>query len=188
MLIAQASPAATKVREAQPRAASTEAVDVKLQDLELVDQDGNRVNFKTDVIGDRVAVIIPFYTTCTTAFPILIFMFTRLQDMLGERLNNKVVLVSVTVDLRTDIPVRLKAFARRQKARPGWVFLTGERNNLGQVLVDVGVLHSPNIDEHNHIPNTLVGSAGSEWRRFYGFSSPDQILAEINKSLTAGDQ
>jgi cytochrome oxidase Cu insertion factor (SCO1/SenC/PrrC family) len=165
------------------QAPSKESVNVKLVDLELVDQDGSKVKFKTDVIGDKVAVIIPFYTTCTTAFPILIFMFTRLQEALGDRLGKEVVLVSVSVDPRTDIPVRLKAYARRQKAKPGWVFLSGDRNNLGQVLLGVGVLFSPNLEDHNHIPITLVGSAHSEWRRFHGFPSPEQILGEINKSF-----
>jgi protein SCO1 len=160
-----------------------ESVNVKLLDLELVNQDGNKVKFGSDVVGDKVAVIIPFYTTCTTAFPILIFMFTRLQEALGERLGKDVVLVSVSVDPRTDIPLRLKAYARRQKAKPGWVFLSGDRNNLGQVLLGVGVLFSPNLEDHNHIPITLVGSARSDWRRFHGFPSPEQILAEIDKSM-----
>lgn len=160
-------------------------VGVTLHDLELIDQDGAQLRFRSDIIGDRVAVVIPFYTTCTTSYPILIFMFTRLQEMLGERLGKDVVLVSVSVDPKTDTPVRLKAFARRQKAKPGWLFLSGDRYNLGKVLLGVGVLYSPNIDDHNHIPITLVGRAESEWRRFHGFPTPEQIMAEINRSLSS---
>jgi protein SCO1/2 len=162
-----------------------EAINVKLHDLELIDQDGQRLKFRSDVIGDRVAVVIPFYTTCTTAYPILIFMFTRLQEMLGPRLGKEVVLVSISVDPRTDIPVRLKAFARRQKAMPGWVFLSGDRTNLGQVLWGVGVLFSSNLEEHDHIPITMVGSANGEWRRFHGFPSPEQVLAQVEEALAA---
>jgi protein SCO1/2 len=163
---------------------SGEAVQVALHDLELVDQDGKRVKFKSDVIGGRVAVIIPFYTACPTSYPILIFMFTRLQALLGDRLGKDVVLVSVSVDPSTDTPIRLKAYARRQKAKPGWVFLSGDGNNLGQVLWGAGLLHSSDIEEHNHIPVTLVGSAGSEWKRFHGFPSPEQVMAAVNRSLT----
>ena len=184
-LLAQSRTAARNAPGGKSEAPGKEAIPVKLLDLELVDQDGGKVKFKSDVIGDKVAVIIPFYTTCTTAFPILIFMFTRLQEALGDRLGKDVVLVSVSVDPRTDIPVRLKAYARRQKAKPGWVFLSGDRNNLGQVLLGVGVLFSPNLEDHNHIPITLVGSARSEWRRFHGFPSPEQILGEINRALPA---
>jgi protein SCO1/2 len=166
-------------------ASKDDHVKVELQDIELVDQDGGRVKFKSDVIGDRAAVVIPFYTTCTTAFPILIFIFTRLQDMLGERLGREVVLVSVTVDPRTDIPVRLKAFAKKQRARPGWVFLSGDRNSLGQVLWGVGVLFSSNLEEHNHIPITMVGSSWGEWRRFHGFPTPEQLMGQVEEALAA---
>ena len=158
---------------------------VRLIETDLIDQDGRKVKFKSEVIGDRIAAIVPFYTTCTTAYPILIFTFSRLQDLLGERLGKEVVLISISVDPKTDIPVRMKAFAGRQKARPGWIFLTGERNNLAQILQGIGVQYivGRSLDEHQHIPLTLVGNASGEWRRFHGYPSPEQVLAQINKSL-----
>ena len=163
------------------------SVPVKLHDLELVDQDGKKVKFKSDVLGDRVAAVVPFYTTCTTAYPILIFIFTRLQEVLGDRLGKETVLVSVSVDPRTDIPIRLKAFARRQKAKPGWVFLTGEMNALSTVLAGVGIQYivGQSLDEHQHIPLTLVGDVGGEWKRFYGYPPPEVLMGQINKSLAA---
>ena len=160
-----------------------QTIKVKLHDLDLIDQDGATAKFKSDIIGNRVAVIIPFYTTCTTAYPILVFIFTRLQVLLGDRLGKDVVLISLTVDPRTDIPIRLKAFARRQNALPGWVFLTGERNNLGKVLWGTGAILSANLEEHDHIPITMVGSAGGQWRRFHGFPTPEQLLDQVEKEL-----
>lgn len=170
---------------AQAAESKNERIPVKLQDLELVDQEGQRVRFGSDVIGDRVAVIVPFYTTCTTNYPILIFTFTKLQDMLAEKLGKEVVLISISVDPRTDIPIRLKAFARRHKAKAGWYFLTGDQKSLGSVLWGVGVLFSSNLEEHNHIPVTVVGSARGDWRRLHGFPSPEQVLNQINQVLAA---
>ena len=162
-------------------------VGVKLLDLELVDQDGKKVRFKSDVIGDRVAAIVPFYTTCTTAYPILIFIFTRLQEMLGDRLGKEVVLVSVSVDPKTDIPIRLKAFARRQKAKPEWLFLSGEMTTLSKVLAGIGIQYivGQSVDEHQHVPLTLVGDARGEWKRFYGYPPPEVLMGQIDKSLAA---
>lgn len=174
-----------RAAEAPSSGAGRESINVKLHDLELIDEEGRKVRFKTDVVGDRLAVIIPFYTTCTTNYPILIFTFTRLQEMLGEALGNDVVLVSVSVDPRTDIPIRLKAFSRRNKAKPGWTFLSGERTNLGQVLWGVGVLFSTNLEEHNHIPVTIVGSADGDWRRLHGFPSPEQIMTLVRELQAA---
>lgn len=162
-------------------------VEIKLLDLELWNQDGQRVKFKSDVVNDKVVAIIPFYTTCTTAYPILVFIFTRLQDMLGDRLGRDVMLVSISVDPRTDISVRLNAFARRQKAKPGWVFLSGDLNNLAKVLTGIGVQYivGQSLDEHQHIPITLVGEPNGEWKRFYGYPSPEVLMAQINKVLAA---
>lgn len=162
-------------------------VEVELRDLELWDQDGATVRFKADVIGDRVAAIIPFYTNCTTAYPILIFVFTRLQEMLGQHLGRDVVLVSVSVDPRTDMPARLKAFAARQKARPGWVFVSGEINTLGKVLNGIGIhyLVGQSPDERSHIPLTFVGHPRGEWKRFYGYPAPEVLFEEIKRVLAA---
>jgi protein SCO1/2 len=160
-------------------------VEGRLADTPLLDQDGRKFLFKSDLIGDRIAVIIPFYTTCTTAYPILVYSFSRLQDLLGDRLGKKVVLVSVTVDPGTDIPIRLKAFAKRQKAKPGWVFLTGEGSDLASVLMGVGILSSPNLGSHDHTPFTVVGGAGREWKRYFGFPSPDFLLGQVNALLAS---
>ncbi len=158
---------------------------VKLHDLELWDQDGKKVKFKSDVIGDKVVAIVPFYTTCTTAYPILIFIFTRLQEMLGDRLGKEVHLISISVDPKTDIPIRLKAFAKRQKARPGWIFLSGELNHLATVLSGIGIQYivGQSLDEHQHIPLTLIGNVKGEWKQFHGYPPPEILLTQINKLL-----
>jgi protein SCO1/2 len=162
-------------------------VQVKLHDLELWDQDGAKVRFRSDLIGDRVAVIVPFYTRCTTAYPILIFTFSKLQERLGDRLGKDVVLVSISVDPKTDIPVRLKAFARKQKARPGWTFVSGTLDNLAKVVTGIGVQYivGQSLDEHNHIPLTLVGSADGEWKRLHGYPSPDMLKRQVEEALAA---
>jgi protein SCO1 len=158
-------------------------VRAQIYDVNLKDQDGNVLSFKNEIVGNRVAVIIPFYTTCTSAYPILVFVFSKLQNMLGERLNRDVVLISITVDPRTDIPIRMKAYSRQQKAKPGWVFLTGKREDLTKVLMGSKILLSEDLESHNHLPVTVVGREGGVWRRFYGFPTPDQLLREIETYL-----
>jgi cytochrome oxidase Cu insertion factor (SCO1/SenC/PrrC family) len=61
-----------------------EAVEVDLLDLELVDQDGRKVQFKSDVIGNRLVVINTFYTSCGLICSILTALFVNLQNKLGD--------------------------------------------------------------------------------------------------------
>jgi len=185
LVLAALAPTGARTAAGPGATGEVKTLDATVRDLELIDQDGRKVKFKTDVVSDRVVVVVPFYTTCTTAYPILIYTFTRLQELLGQRLGREVTLVSVSVDPRTDIPIRLKAYANRQKAAPGWVFLTGDRNNLALTLEGLGILFSSNLDEHNHTPFTVVGGAGMQWKRFYGYPSPELLLDHINTMIAS---
>jgi len=51
----------------------------------------------------------------------------RVQDVLGNRLGRDLFMYSITVDPEHDTPRVLKAFAEKHRAKPGWMFLTGER-------------------------------------------------------------
>lgn len=162
---------------------------VKLLDLPLLDQDGKTVRFRTDVVGDRIVVLDTFFTTCGLICPILGAIFMDLQDKVGDRLGRDVVLVSISVDPLTDIPPRLKRYASQWEARPGWVFLTGEKPDVDQVLTGLG-LYSADFADH---PSAfLVGDGKTgEWTRFYGFATPEQLMERITeltgKRVTGGE-
>jgi protein SCO1/2 len=159
--------------------AEARPIQVKLHDLPLLDQDGKTVRFRTDGIGDRIAVIDTFFTACGLICPILGAIFADLQDQLGDRLGRDVVLVSITVDPGTDIPPRLKKYSEQWEARPGWLFLTGGKPSVDQVLRGLG-LYSADFADH---PSAfLVGDARSgEWTRFYGFATPEQLMGRITE-------
>jgi protein SCO1/2 len=152
---------------------------VKLHDLELLDQDGKTRRFKSDVIGDRLVAITFTYTTCTTICPILDSIFVTLQKKLGARLGKDIHLITMSIDPVNDIPKRLKAYARKLGAQPGWTFMTGSKVNMDKVLVGLD-MYSPDI--YNHPPSIIVGDGKTgTWQRFYGFPSADKILASLNE-------
>lgn len=160
-----------------------QSVDVDLVDMELLNQDGASVQFPSEVIGDKIVIMDFVYTTCTTICPVLTAVFTQLQDRLGERLGRDVLLVSVSVDPTTDTPRRLKAYAKRIKARDGWTWLTGRKRAVDHVLEGLGA-YTPDFTQHPSM--ILVGDGRSgQWARFYGFPSPDQILAQVDGLLAA---
>ena len=152
-------------------------------DRTLVDQDGRKVKFPADVIGDRIVVIDTFYTTCTQICPILSATFLEVQEQLGSRQGREVVLVSFTVDPVTDIPPRLKEYADSWSARTGWLFLGGEKGSVDQVLKGLGLYTANFVD---HPPSYLVGDGKTgQWTRFYGFATPEQIVAKIEELAAA---
>jgi protein SCO1/2 len=173
---------AAQGREEEP-AVEAKPAEVKLLDLELLDQDGRKVRFRSDVIGEKITVIDSFFTTCGLICPILSAIYADLQDRLGDRLGKEVALVSISVDPNTDIPPRLKEFAGKWEAKPGWVFLTGQKQTVDRVLDGLGLYSA---DFTAHPAAFLVGDGKSgRWTRFYGFASPEELLGKIDELSAA---
>jgi len=154
------------------------STEVDLLDRTLVDQDGRQVKFASDVIGDKIVVIDFIYTSCTTVCPVLSALLGQVQGRLGDHLGDDVALVSVSIDPTRDTPQRLKAYAARYQAQPGWIWLTGGKRTMDEVLDGLGA-YSPNFEDHPSM--VLVGDGRSgEWSRFFGFPSPDRIMDQVN--------
>lgn len=167
---------------AAPPAAAAPVLDLTLYDVELVNQDDEAVMFVSDVVGDSIVVMDFIYTTCTTVCPVQTALLVALQDKLGARVGDDVHLVSLSVDPTTDTPARLRAFAAKHGSGPGWTWLTGQKRALDKVLTGLGAYTE---DYTQHPAMVLIGDGRSgEWRRFYGFPSPDQLAAAVEELTT----
>jgi protein SCO1/2 len=124
-----------------------ESADVDLRDRPLLTQDGEEVLFVSDVIGDNIVVMDFVYTTCTTICPVLSAIFTQVQGKLGEQVGDDVVLVSMSVDPIRDTPQRLKAYSAKHRAGDSWLWLTGAKPVVDEVLVGVGA-YTTNFEDH----------------------------------------
>ena len=103
-------------------------------DTVLVDQNGARLRFYSDVVQGKTVVMHSFFGACHGSCPLLLSRMARLQNMLGDRLGKEVVLISITVDPQADHPERLKALAAPMNPRAGWYLLTGNQQNSETVL------------------------------------------------------
>ena len=152
--------------------------EVELLDLVLMDQNGDEKKFVSDVIGDRIVVMDFVYTSCTTVCPVISAVFGQVQNKLGDQLGEDVVLVSVSVDPVRDTPQRLKAYAAKHNAEPGWIWLTGHKRTMDDVLDGLGA-YSTNFEDHPAM--VLVGDGGTgQWTRSFGFPSPDRLVEQVN--------
>ncbi|NIQ38332.1 MAG: SCO family protein [Proteobacteria bacterium] len=166
---------------ARPRASNI--VHLELPDLELVNQDGEKGRFLSDIIGDRLAAVTFTYTTCTTACPILDGIFKNVQAEVADDLGKDTVLITLSIDPTNDIPERLKAHAEKLGAKPGWTFLTGEKQTVNEVLKGLEVFST---DIYNHPPTVFVVDGKREvWSRLNGFPSPDTIVEVLSEYRTA---
>ena len=156
-----------------------ESADVDLRDRPLVTQHGEEVMFVSDVIGDNIVVMDFVYTTCTTICPVLSALFNQVQTKLGDQVGDDVWLVSMSVDPIRDTPQRMKAYSAKHHAGDGWLWLTGPKPVVDEVLVGVGA-YTTNFEDHPTM--VLIGDGRTgEWKRLFGFPNPDRIVKAVNE-------
>jgi protein SCO1/2 len=143
-------------------------------DVELINQDGQKVRFYSDVLKDKVVVINTFFTTCTGVCPPINRTLERMQEALGDRLGKDAFLVSMSVDPETDTPSKLKEYSQRFHARPGWIFLTGKKENVDWALYKLGQ-YVETKDGHTTI--IIIGNEPKGlWKKAFGMAKADELM------------
>jgi len=159
---------------------------LNIPDVEVVNQEGQKIKFYTDLVKDRVVAINFIFTTCTTICPPLGATFARVQKDLGERAGRDVQMISISVDPVTDTPERLKAWGEKFHAARGWTFVTGAKPQMDELLRALG---AATASPQDHSPMVLIGNdARGEWTRTYGLAPSRQLVELIDKAAAGGSE
>jgi cytochrome oxidase Cu insertion factor (SCO1/SenC/PrrC family) len=154
---------------------------MNIPDTELLDQNGRKVRFYTDLVKGKTVAINFIFTTCTTICPPLGATFARVQKDLGDKVGRDVRFISISVDPATDTPERLKAWGAKFRAGDGWTFLTGDKPQLDELLRALG---ASSARPEDHSPTVLIGNdARGIWTRAYGLAKPSQLVQIINDAI-----
>ncbi|HEX6100041.1 MAG TPA: SCO family protein [Thermoanaerobaculia bacterium] len=146
-------------------------------DVVLTDQDGKPVRLYSDVLQGKTVVVESFFSTCTGTCPLMNATFAKIQNAVGDRLGKDVYLVSITVDAENDTPAKLKEYAGRMKARPGWMFLTGDKQNVDRALYKLG-LAAESREAHKNL--FIVGNEPKGvWKKVFGLGKADEIVSIV---------
>jgi protein SCO1 len=155
--------------------------DLKVPDVPVVDQNGRSLRFYSDLVKGRTVVINFIFTTCTTICPQLTLAMRRTQEVLGQRVGRDVFLLSISVDPATDVPERLRTFASKFDARPGWTFVTGRHGDISRLLKALGNAGGGS----DHTTTILIGNeAAGHWVRSSGLAS---VATNMKLIIAAAD-
>ena len=151
---------------------------LQIPDVRVSDQSGNQLNFYSDLVKGKTVAINFIFTTCTTICPPLTATFRRVQQDLKTNAVGAT-LISVSVDPTVDTPERLRDFAAKFRAEPGWTFVTGSKSEIDSLLQALGVAVA---NKNDHTPTILIGNdAAKYWTRAYGLSSPTALIKTITE-------
>lgn len=148
-------------------------------DVPLLDQDGRKVRLYSDLIAGRIIVVNSFFASCSGSCPVMAGTFRKIQTALGDRLGRDVHLLSITVDPEHDTPEQLRKFAKDAAAKPGWRFITGDKEHVAQALHKLGLKTDA---KENHTAVVIIGNEPKGvWKKAFGLAPSDEVLKLVQE-------
>jgi protein SCO1/2 len=181
-LLAGSEPAASDPKLALPDQ-STLRLEAQhyFTDLQLVNRDGKRLRFYSDLIDGKVVVINSFFADCTGVCKVTMPLFQRLQGKFADRAGDRLHLISICVDPEADAPASLKKYAAALGAKPGWDFLSGDEETVQPALQKLGLATE---EKEGHSNVFLVGNGKTGlWKKLLGVAPPEEIAAAVESVL-----
>ena len=150
-------------------------------DIQLVNQNGEKMRFYHDLLQGKTVIINSFFATCQGSCLPITRNLEKIQEALGERLGYDVRIISISVDPTVDTPGELMAFGKKFHARPGWYFLTGSKENVEFVLKKLGQFVENKQDHYNII---IVGNDRTGlWKKAFGLAKSEELIKVVQSVL-----
>lgn len=153
-------------------------------DIFLVNQNGEKMRFYTDLLKGKVVVINSFFGTCQGSCLPVNHRLEKVQDALGEHMAKDVRIISITLDPSVDTPASLKKYAEELHAKPGRYFLTGDKKNVDLALSKLGQYVE---DKQNHSNVLIIGNEHTGlWKKAFGLADSSELVRIVESVLNDG--
>jgi protein SCO1/2 len=151
-------------------------------DVVLINQNGQKVRFYSDLLQGKVVIINSFFATCAGSCLPLTRNLEKLQQALGDRMGKEVHILSISVDPTVDTPTNLKAYAKKLNAGPGWHFLTGDKENVDLALKKIG--HFVDSKESHLNIFIIANERTGLWKKAFGLAKSEELLKVVDSVLS----
>ena len=153
--------------------------------VQLVTQDGVSVRLYDDLLKGKSVAINVMYTSCRDEFPLETARMVQLQRLLGERVGRDIFFYSITIDPKRDKPEVLKAYAQKYGVGPGWLFLTGNEEDIKLATKKLGLSRvRDSASKDGHSASLMVGNEPSGlWMRNSAVDNPQFLATTIGNLL-----
>jgi len=146
-------------------------------DTVLINQNGERMRFYTDLMKDKTVIIDTFFATCQASCLPMNRNLAQIQEELGDRLGKDVNILSISVDPGVDTPTLLKAYSKKLNAKPGWYFLTGDKESIEFILKKLGQFVD---DKNDHLNIFLIGNDRTGlWKKAFGLAKSEELMKVV---------
>jgi len=161
----------------QPATESQSPAQKYFTDVELTNQNGEKMRLYSDLLKGKVVIINSFFATCQGSCLPMNRNLEKVQEALGERIGKDVYILSISVDPTVDTPTNLKEYAKKLHARPGWYFLTGPKENVDFALKKLGQFVS---DKQDHLNIFIIGNEPTGlWKKAFGLAKSEELVKVV---------
>ena len=150
-------------------------------DITLTTQDGVQVRFYEDLVRGRAVAVNVIYTSCKDECPLETARMAEVQRLLGERMGRDVFFLSISIDPEKDTPKVLKAYAGKFGVGPGWLFLTGKKEDIKLLTRKLGLSRSSDAaSKDGHASSLMLGNdPDGQWMRNSAVDNPRFLAATM---------
>jgi len=183
--------AMAQTKDAPPIQASSQATPTKtgqqnpaqayFGEIELVNQNGEKMHLYSDLLKGKVVIINSFFGTCQGSCLPMNRNLEKVQQSMGDHIGKDVYIISISVDPAVDTPARLKEYARKLNAKPGWYFLTGEKENVDLALHKLGQYVE---NKQDHLNIFIIGNERTGlWKKAFGLARSEELVKVVESVL-----
>jgi protein SCO1/2 len=155
--------------------------------VSLTTHEGKTLHFFDDLIKDKVVVINFIFTRCPDACPLETARLREVQKILGDRVGQDVFFYSISIDPEYDTPEVLKKYAERFQVGPGWLFLTGKKDDITLLRTKLGLYDEEEEkggDLSAHTLSLIMGNQKTgKWMKGSPFENPYIMATQIGSWL-----
>jgi protein SCO1/2 len=171
-----------------PKKVSEPNIGDEIPDFPLVNQDGKRISIRE--YRGRALVLTFIYTRCPLPdyCPLMTNNFAVLQKALKENpaLQNRVHLLSITVDPEYDKPAVLRQYGLQHNGGQGfdtWEFATGSDPEVKNIATHLGLYYATENNQIVHNLQTVLISPDGKLLKIYRGNDwqPEEVLSELQK-------
>jgi protein SCO1/2 len=153
--------------------------------IPLITHEGREVRFYDDLVKGKTVLLNVMYTVCAAEAicPLGTANLVEVQKILGPRVGRDVFMYSITLDPANDTPGVLKSYAKAFGVKPGWEFLTGEKEDIERLRRSLGYFDlDPVVDKDPSQHSGMVRYGIEPLERWAGcpiLSRPEWIATSL---------
>jgi protein SCO1 len=163
-----------------------------LPNVELTTHEGLAVRFYDDLVKGQVVAINFMFTTCGNTCPLITEYLAVAQKALSERMGHRITLLSISLAPEHDTPERLREYRQVRGVGPGWIFLTGRRDDIEFLRRRLGVYDLDPVidtDPSQHAGIVILGNEPQgRWRAISALSHPIRIRQAMERIILPPSQ